>query len=250
MFCASRIEKALEPLGFFTAFESDNTFSFVRANTRVGLFEAIEPCAGKHRGGRWGDIACASVSISLTPGYFTSTKGIAESECLSDSAPTKTKAQAIDWERLVVESGPAKLEALIRERGHALLARTQESRVAVEKYLALLDRRLSIEQQITNLTESATDVELKEARRLSRTEGFILLPERPCYDLISLHITLRAQEVEGDKIRFWGKSPNDVPELNWRFQLLASRLYPERGWNDFEKCAAAYQSAACLVKAQ
>jgi hypothetical protein len=114
-----------------------------------------------------------------------------------------------------------------------LLARTADTRYAADKYLAFLDRRLTVAELLAKELDGATEVELLEARRLSRTEGFVCLPERPCYDLISLLIARHAGEVEGDPKMFWGKNPNAVPELNWRFQLLASRLYPESGWELF-----------------
>jgi hypothetical protein len=229
MFNKRRVADLLSPLGFFLAFESHTEAGFVRANGRVGLFEEIDLCAGRRRGGRWGDIACAGVSIALTPGEFTSPKGMAEVECLSDWAATKTKEQAVAWERSVI-AAPITLDALIRRRREELLARTAIARVAAVHYLGLLDNRLTVPEMIAKLTEGATDEELQEARRLARTEGFISLPERACYDLIVLLITRYAGEVESDRACFWGKSPNAVPELNWRFQLLASRLFPERGW--------------------
>lgn len=233
MFNVRRLAEALTPHRFFVAFEEKTEAWFLRANTERRLFEGIEVNAGKQRGGRWGDIAFADVSIALTPGRFTSPKGMAEVELLTDWSPTKSHEQALAWERFIIDSWAGRLDELLRARGDQLLARTAETRAAVEKYLALVDGRLAPEESIAKLSQSASEAELTEARRLSRTEGFICLPERPCYDLISLLIARKAGEVEGDPTKYWGKSPIAVPELNWRFQLLASRLYPERGWQLF-----------------
>jgi hypothetical protein len=230
MFNVRRLADALTPHGFFVAFEEKAEAWFLRANTERRLFEVIDVNAGKHRGGRWGDIAHANVSIALTPGRFTSPKGMAEVELLTDWSPTKSKEQALAWEGTIIDSWPRKLGELLSARGNELLARTAETRAAVEKYLRLVNRRLPVTDSIARLSDAASEAELAEARRLSRTEGFICLPERPWYDLISLLIARKAGEVEGDPTKFWGKNPIAVPELNWRFQLLASRLYPERGW--------------------
>ena len=233
MFNVRRLADALEPHGFFVACKDKTEAWFLRANVSRRLFEGIEVNAGKQRGGRWGDIAFADVSIALTPGRFTSPKGMAEVEMLTDWSPTKSTDQALAWERIIVDSWPQRLDELLRARGDTLLARTADTRAAVEKYLALADSRLTVAELIAKLSDGASEAELKEAKRLSRTEGFICLPERPCYDLISLLIARYAGAVEGDSARFWGKNPNTVPELNWRFQLLASHLYPERGWELF-----------------
>lgn len=230
MYNVRRLADALAPHGFFVAVEAETEAWFLRANNQRTLFEGIQVNAGKQRGGRWGDIAFSDVSISLTPGRFTSPKGMAEVELLSDWSPTKTKEQAIAWERTIVDSWPRKLAELVRARGDELLARTAASRAAVDNYLALVDSRLTVAESIAKLSDGASEAELKEANRLSRTEGLICLPERPCYELISLLIARKAREVESDPTKFWGKNPIAVPELSWRFQLLASRLYPERGW--------------------
>jgi hypothetical protein len=230
MYNVRRLADALAPHGFFVAVEAEMEAWFLRANIQQKLFEGIEVNAGKHRGGRWGDIAFSDVSISLTPGRFTSPKGMAEVELLTDWSPTKTKEQALAWERTIVDSWPQMLGELVRARGDELLARTAETRAAVEKYLELVDSRLPVAESIAKLSDGASEAELAEARRLSRTEGFICLPERPWYDLISLLFARKAGEVERDPTKFWGKNPIAMPELNWRFQLLASRLYPERGW--------------------
>ena len=101
-----------------------------------------------------------------------------------------------------METAPARLDALIRGRAEELLRQTANARNAVMKYLELLDRRLPINEMIITLSEGATEEELKEARRLSRTEGFICLPERACYDLISLLIARRAADIEGNRATF------------------------------------------------
>lgn len=230
MYSVRRLADALAPHGFFVAVEHATEAWFLRANLKLRLFEGIEVHAGKQRGGRWGDIAFSNVSISLTPGQFTSPKGMTEVELLADWSPTKSKDQALAWERMIVGTWADRLDELVLARGDELLTRTAETCAAVDKYLELVDRRLPVAVSVAALSDGASAVELEEARRLSRTEGFISLPERSCYDLISLLIVRKAGEVEGTPTKFWGKNPIVVPELNWRFQLLASRLYPERGW--------------------
>jgi hypothetical protein len=230
MYNVRRIADALMPHGFFVAFEAETETHFVRANVQRQLFERIDVNAGKQRGGKWGDIAFANVLIALTPGPFTSPKGMAEVELLTDWSATKWKEQTLAWERIIISSWPQKLDDLSRARADALLARTDATRVAAEKYLEFLDSGLTTVESIAKLSEGATQPELTEARRLSRTEGLICLPERICYDLISLLLARHQDKVESNPKMFWAKSPITVPELNWRFQLLASRLYPERGW--------------------
>jgi len=230
MFDVRRLADALTPFRFFLAVEDKTGAWFIRANVSNRLFEVIDVHAGKQRGGKWGDIACAGVSIALTPGRFTSPKGMGETECLSDWSPTKATGQAVAWERSILDSGPRMLDELVRSRGGELLARTADARAAVDKYLSLLDRRKTIAELIATLSDGASQAELLEAHRLSRTEGLICLPERSCYDLASIVIARLAADVESDPKRFRGKSPMAVPELTWRFQLFASRLYPERGW--------------------
>lgn len=233
MFKVRRLADALTPHGFFVAFEEQMEVWFLRANHERRLFEGIQVHAGKQRGGRWGDVARADVSIALTPGRFTSPKGMAEVEALTDWSATKSPEEAFAWERLVLDSWPQRLDEVARLQGDALLAQTADARAAVERYLALLDRRLSVAESIAKLTAGAAEAELTEARRLSRTEALICLPERACYDLISLVIARHAGEVEGDPAKLHGTNPNVARELNWRIQLLASRLYPERGWELF-----------------
>jgi hypothetical protein len=245
-FSTRRVGDALSHLGFFLSFGVSTEAQFVRANRKTQLFEIVSLHAGKFRGGRWGEFSSAGVYIALTPGKFTSPKGMAEYECLINSTPTtnpeeadrrargstttRTKEQAIAWENFVVQAVPGKLEALEHARAEELLTRTESTRSAVRAYLAMLDRNLSFQQLTDNLTNGATEDELNEARRLARTDWLIALPERSWYDLISLLIVRKSGEVEGNPSIFWGKNPEEVPELKWRFQLLASRLYPEPGW--------------------
>jgi len=236
MFSTRRLSHALSSCGFFLASRSETDARFVRANVQWRIFEQVYIGAGKPQGGKWGDVSGADVSIALTPGPFTSPKGMAEAICLSNWAPTESEEKAIAWERLVTGTALAKIDDLLGTHGDELLERTADARAAVERYLAILDRHLTVAQMIADLTDGATADELAEAHRLSRTTGFIGLPERHCYDLVSLLISRRATDIETSPTRFWGKDPYAVPELNWRCQLLASRLYPERGWELLDAC--------------
>src|SRR5262249_23584024 len=148
---------------------------FVRANARRGLLEAIELHAGKHhvRGARWGDTAFAGVRIALTPGRFTSPKGMVEYQMLTNWADTRTREQAVAWKRVVVATAAPRLDSLWQTHGEDLLARTAAVRAAVDRYLGLLDRQRSVAELIGELTARATEEELREARRLARTEVLI-----------------------------------------------------------------------------
>jgi hypothetical protein len=232
---------ALKPLGFFVAFQAPAELLFVRPNNSAGLFESVDLSAGHYRGGISGEISGAGVSISLTPGKFTSPKGMVEYECLLDESSnkqgwskTQNPHQAAEWEKRIVRMVPRALAVLSEEKSPSLLARTADTRAAVERYLALIDRSSPVADLIVQIADGATDEELRESKRLSRTEGFICLPERHWYDFLALLITRLGPEVEGKLRPFWGISPWDCPELNWRFQLLASRLYPEPGWELFK----------------
>jgi hypothetical protein len=233
MFSTRRLSTQLAPLGFFNAVDSTHEVWFVRPNTTLQLFEIIQVSASKPqgtRGARWRDAAFAGVSIALTPGEFTSPKGMSEYQMLLDHSETRTSEQALSWEQLVVATAPPEIEVLLRTRAGELLARTAETRATVAKYLQYLDRNASVAQHMEALTRGASEAELREARRLATTEGIIGLPERACYDLAALVITRYAERVEGSATKFWGVCPNAVQELKWRMHLIASELFPERGW--------------------
>lgn len=217
-----------ERQGFFVGFRSRAHIGYVRANIQLGLFELVQLDAGKPSGGRWGDISNATIRIGLTPGELTCVKGIAEAECLSDWTPTKSTEDAAAWEEQVAVTAPGRLTALVESRSAALLARTESARRAVAMYLSYLPPG-DILAATRVLTRDATEPQRKEAARLSATTGMICLPERHAYDLVSILIATHCSLID-DEERYWGQCPTTTPDLNWRIQIMASKLFPERGW--------------------
>jgi hypothetical protein len=228
MFRWRRIAELFTQLGFFVGWESQTDIGLVRPNSKACVFEVIHLAAGKHRGGKWGDFSSGSIHIGLTPGEFTCIKGLAEVECLSEFTSTNTPTGADAWEQQILNSAPQRLMHLVSNKADDLLHRTAKTRAAVDRYLEAVPDG-SIKQATEILILRANDEQRNEAKRLSRTEGFICLPERHCYDLISILIATHSSHIDGEG-DYWGQCPNQVRELNWRFQLLASQLYPEKGW--------------------
>ena len=96
MFSTRRVADALAPLGFLLVLDSETEARLVRDSSEPALFEVVDLHTGKMRSpnARWGDLACAGVSIALTPGQFTSPKGMAEWESLTDWAASKIEGGA------------------------------------------------------------------------------------------------------------------------------------------------------------
>jgi hypothetical protein len=227
MFSKRRIERGLKPLGFFVAFECSTEILLVRRGKVDGLFEGVRCVAGKHRGGKWGDIAHANAELRLTPGQFPA---MVETETITTWADTKQLAQARSWEHVVIESASDKIQALQATKGKELRARTAAARAASDRYMQLVNLSIPTGRLIEELKDKLSKEEKSEANRIASVPGIICLPERTSYDLASMLIAHHAGEVEGDPALLWGKDPYKEPELLLRIRILASRIYQEPGW--------------------
>jgi hypothetical protein len=229
MYDVDRMIIRLRPLGFELSDESETDAWFVRANETSPIFEQLNLIAGRQRGGDWGDSSHAFVLVGVKPGRF-SPKGLTEAICLTDWVPTKTDEEADAWERNVVSEVEHRLPKIAKQHNADLLTRTAACRTAVSRYMALIDCSQPMPLHIDTIAGEATREQLSSFERMASTPGLICLPDRTPYDLAIWLIVKYSELVEPGVDWCIDSDPLRNVELNWRIQLLSSRLLPERGW--------------------
>tara|TARA_R110002073_G_C9295573_1_gene566386 strand:- start:50 stop:772 length:723 start_codon:yes stop_codon:yes gene_type:complete len=229
MYNVSRISTRLRPLEFELYDQSETEAWFVRANREHFVFEQLNLNAGRPRGGDWGDSSHAFVLVGVKPGRFAP-DGLTEAICVTDWTSTASDEEADAWELQVVNEVEARLPDITKQHSADLLSRTAACRSAVARYMEFVDTSKSLRQNIETYAAGASPEQISHFNQIARTPGLICLPGRTPYDL-AIWLIIKHSGIVDDGVD-WDADDNPLAnsELNWRIQLLSSRLLPERGW--------------------
>jgi hypothetical protein len=202
-----------------------DSFTFVRQSFTDDLFESIVvESQGKH-----GEAVYASVGVAVT--RTVTYKVLGDVHLLEELAENVERGWTIitdenrakQWESQLARIGASRARQWAQARGPAILKNTEDTRVAVKKYLARLQPATALSELLASIKRRSSPQIVADAERLcdcpgaSGVEGTELAHELACYAILCF-----SEELEGKSFR--GIKPFDDSGLMDRIILLADRL--------------------------
>jgi hypothetical protein len=228
-----RTKLGLQSLGFEEIRCEAETFEtfYARPNSPYGLAEWVQIAFQ----GRDLEYPLPYVAISpVRKGALV--KGLVEilyvDEMDKNSRSGKAKIlndhESRQWEQLLIENVPQKLEKLTRESAGSLLQRTDAAREAVRSYFRMLDRQLRGVMNVISWYQTQPLSEKKSlATQLSKMPGVCNLSQgRWLYEIAIFVILIWCNEVEGKEFDFHDTDPLQRldPEFVFRKELIVDEI--------------------------
>ncbi len=211
----------------------NNLSLFSRPSPVKGCFEQIE-IAGDHGED---DSGCVFARVSIVPGA-TQYRGMFEDEFVFEMS-LRRESRISEWEQRLVEEAIPKSRELARQAGPELLRKTARAQKAASFYLACLPEHIdNLEAYWTAQRSDATDEQRAQAKYSLRTSVLSLDAKDDddgdrifwTYQIAAYAIVLNSEKALRAGFFAAGTDPHEEDDLAWCFQIMASRIYGEEGW--------------------
>jgi hypothetical protein len=222
-----RLLALLEQHGFSYGPESRATDAliFVRPGHRDELFESIIVDSQ----GKRGEAVYASVGVAVTS--QVAYKVLGEVQLLGELGQDPNRGwtiieddrKAIEWERQLSTIGPTRAKEWADIAGPKVLRQTEDTRIAVGKYLALVKPTEDPEWLIARMEQAASKSIAHEAERIHACPILNGGPDQQAAYRVACYVIVAYSE-EVEKRSFRGTDPMNDTNLMYRVIMLADKF--------------------------